>query len=340
MTSKHFRAGVIGAVGSTRIAINAIAKSDLELVGIAGFEPSDTSNVSGHRQFREVAEELGVDYIPFQSVNHADVVDKVKSWRLDFLFVVGLSQLVDNTLLKAARRGCIGYHPTALPYGRGRAPVAWLVLQKAPAASTLFAIEPGADTGGILAQRHFVVGPRMDAADVQKECHRTLEEAMSELLPRLARGWWSPREQDDSLATYLGKRDWFDGLIDWERPAIDVDGVIRAAAPPHPGAYCYHNGRRIRVLHSQGVVPNSPHIGIPGKVLSLANGVVDVQCNPGVIRIQGVVDESGPAHIRVGSLLRTRIEDEIYDLQQRVDELTRMVEALTNQLESHRPTDQ
>lgn len=306
-----------------------MADSDLELVGIAGFEPSDQSKVSGLRQFRSTAAELDVNYVPFRSVNHPDVLHAVESWDLDFLFVVGLSQLVGEDLLRAARRGCIGYHPTALPYGRGRAPVAWLVLQAAPAASTLFAIEPGADTGGILSQRHFVVGPRMDAAGVQQECHRTLREAMDDLLPRLARGWWEPVKQQDDLATYLGKRDWFDGLIDWNKSASEVDGTIRAAAPPHPGAYCYHNGRRLKILSTQGVVLDSSHMGVPGKVLTLEAGVADVQCNPGVIRVHNIIGDDAPADIRVGSLLRTRVEDEIYALQRRVEELSELVERLS-----------
>lgn len=331
MRTPTIRAAVVGAVGSSAVAARHIAKSGIQLVGIAGHEPR---NEESH--LRGLAEELKVDFFGFDRVNDESVVHQLQDWEIDFLFVVGLSQLVSSEIQSTARRGCIGYHPTALPKGRGRAPVAWITLGHVPAASTLFEIAEGADSGGILEQVPFQVTEEMDAADVVEECLRTLAQAMDQLLPKLENLEWSPVPQDDSLATYLGKRDPGDGLINWHQSASEVDALIRAAAPPHPGAYVYSKGQRLRVLSSGGVVEDPVVAGVVGKILRKTADHYEVQCGDGVVRIGEICTELGePVQLRDGTLLATRVEDELHALKKRVQELEALVANLTAAAENN-----
>jgi methionyl-tRNA formyltransferase len=330
MSTQTIRAAVVGAVESSAVAARHIAKSNIELVGIAGYEPANPGLSSDVYDLRELAEELGVDFYGYTRVNDQPVVDRLQAWDADFLFIVGLSQLVSSEVRSTARRGCIGYHPTALPKGRGRAPVAWITLGAVDAASTLFEIGDDADNGGILEQVPFDVTDEMDADAVTTECLRTLAQGMDQLLPKLERLEWAPAPQDESLATYLGKRDPGDGLIDWHLPAKDVDALIRAAAPPHPGAYVYSKGQRLQVHRSGGVVEDPKAKGIVGKVLRKVDEHYEVQCGDGVVRISEVYDELGePVQLRDGVLLETRVEDELHALKQRVEELEALVSKLT-----------
>lgn len=325
MGTQTIRAAVVGAVGSSAVAARHIAKSGIQLVGIAGHEPRQEES-----HLRSLAKELTVDYFGFERVNDKSVVDQLQAWDVDFLFVVGLSQLVSSEILSTAHRGCVGYHPTALPKGRGRAPVAWIALGQVPAASTLFEIAEHADSGGILEQVPFQVTEDMDAADVTAECLRTLAQAMDQLLPKLQRLDWSPVPQDDSLATFLGKRDPGDGLINWQLSAREVDALIRAAAPPHPGAYVYSKGERLRVLRSGGVVEEPKAAGVVGKVLRKIGEHYEVQCGDGVVRIGEIFNDLGePVHLRDGTLLGTRVEDELHALKKKVQELEAIVSNLT-----------
>ena len=155
------------------------------------------------------------------------------------------------------------------------------------------------DSGDILEQVPFTVGPRMAVSDVSQACQRTLHEGLRRLLPRLARS------------------------------ANQVYVLIRASAPPHPGAYCYSNGRRLRILSSEGEIAGSTYSGVPGKVLRRDGDTYDVQCDPGVVRIRQVVDEDGqPVELRDGTLLRTAVEDELHSLRSRVAELERITARL------------
>lgn len=331
MTSTTLRAAVVGAVDSSAVVAHSLAGSSIQLVGIAGYEPSTPESAGDSYDLRGLARQLGTDFLAYQRVNDETVIEQLQQWNVDYLFIVGLSQLVSTELRQTARYGCIGYHPTALPAGRGRAPVAWLILNETSGASTLFEIGDGADEGGILEQVPFIVRPSMDAQDVVDECHRTLSEAMERLIPRLQDGDWAPIPQDEGLATYLGKRDPKDGLIDWRQPAEAVDKLIRAAAPPHPGAYVYQGGRRLRIFYSAGAARDTNHSGVVGKILRKGGDYYEVQCSPGVVRISTPLDDyDDPVELRVGTLLRTRVEDEIHELRQHVAELHQAVEDLRN----------
>ena len=330
MRTQTIRAAVVGAVDSSAVAARHIARSNIELVGIAGHEPRRADSSRDEYDLRGLAEELRVDFFGFSRVNDESVVNQLQAWDIDFLFIVGLSQLVSSEVRSTARRGCVGYHPTALPKGRGRAPVAWIALGQVPAASTLFEIGDDADNGGILEQVPFDVTDKMDAADVTAECLRTLAQGMDQLLPKLERLDWSPAPQDDSLATYLGKRDPGDGLINWHMSAREVDALIRAAAPPHPGAYVYSKGQLLHVLSSAGVVEDPPATGVVGKVLRKIDEHYEVQCGEGVVRIGEIYNELGESvQLRDGTLLATRVEDELHALKKKVQELETLISNLT-----------
>lgn len=324
---RRMRAAVLGGAASTRTVARQVANSDMELLGILGQERNIPDS-----PLRTLASELGVPFTGFVDANSDQVLAVLREMNLDYLFVVGISQLVHQQIIDTAAVGCIGFHPTAIPKGRGRSPMAWIVLGEAPAAASLFELAECADAGGILAQVPFEVGPPMDAGDASIVMSEALRGALSDLLPKLARGEWAPRVQDESEATFLGKRTPSDGLIDWNRPAEEVDALIRAAAPPHPGAYCYSRGQKVLILKSGGVVQNPNHYGVVGKVLDSQDGKYQVQCSPGVIAIFDPAHEDrSPANLRVGQLLRTRVEDELNELRKRVELLEQKLEQLTAQ---------
>ena len=66
-------------------------------------------------------------------INSNDIKEQIRKSSVDILFVVGLSQLIDEDIIRMPRFGCVGFHPTKLPKGRGRAPMAWLILDRGEA---------------------------------------------------------------------------------------------------------------------------------------------------------------------------------------------------------------
>ena len=216
------KVAVAGATWATAVCI--------EVLRIHGYEPI----VLGQKHSDRVAGwcDLNPDYW-FDHIN--DEADLLAILDLDVLFVVGLSQLVAGHILDQPRFGCVGFHPTRLPKGRGRAPIAWLVLGETEGAATFFQLDEGIDSGPIFVQVPFDVGPDDYAQDVCDRITGAMIEALCQWLPHLEE--WKSTPQDHTQATYLPARRPADGEIDWTQPVEDIHRLIRATSRPHPGAW-------------------------------------------------------------------------------------------------------
>ena len=320
------RIALAGSVSSSRAALESLIAHEAELVGVLELDARSAANVSGFAPLRDLADRAGVPCVTFENINRPEVVAAVRSWSPDLLFVVGLSQLVKSELLAVPTLGCVGFHPTWLPRGRGRAPLAWLTYDGEPGAATFFLMDEGADSGPILVQEPFLVGVDDYAADVERSILAAMRRGLDRWLPRLIRGEWTPIEQDHSQATYHGRRAPEDGLIDWHAPAERIARLVRAASRPHPGAYTYIEGFKLIVWRA-GVERQWPARGVTGRILEAGDGGLVVQTGEGLLRIEEweYAEPSNaaqrPPALRTGRKLGYAPEDEIFQLRQTVDVL-------------------
>ena len=328
------RVAFAGSVNTSRTTLEAIVANQCHLVGVLELDLSAAKGVSGYARLDDLASAAGVPCIGFRKINDQAVIDAVRNWRPDLLFVVGLSQLVGDELLALPRLGCVGFHPTLLPEGRGRAPIAWLALGAARGAATFFLMDAGADSGPILAQQPFAVGETDHAFDIEQSVKRAIRGALDDWLPKLNAGHWDPAPQDHRRATYLGKRTPSDGLIDWQQPAVEVLRLVRAASRPFPGAYTYVQGLKF-IVWQASLVDHANTQGVVGRILDFDSmGRPLVQTGNGTLRLdetEFVAREESMPPLRVGVKLGYTVDDELHRLRRRVAELEAKVDQLVEQ---------
>ena len=235
---------LMGSVSSSWWALDALIRSGVEVTGVLGVDESRAEHISDYRSLRELAGSAGLPYSPFVRLSEPQVEALLREHPPDLLWVIGLSQLVPARLIALARSGGVGFHPTMLPEGRGRAPVAWTILLNARAAVNLFFLADEADAGDIIVQREVPVLPDDYSEDLIERMNRTLYEVIRELAPAIRSGRLLRTPQDHSRATYYQKRTPADGLIDWTQSTDRVYRLVRAAGRPYPGAFTHHQGRR------------------------------------------------------------------------------------------------
>lgn len=310
------RIALIGGVNSTRVTFEKLLEHGLPPACVYAYEPRDASVVSSYVRMSDVARRRDIPSLPFSHISER--ADDIAGRELDVIFVVGLSQLVPARIIASARLGCIGFHPTLLPRGRGRAPVAWLVLEESAGAANLFLIDEGADTGPIFAQKKFNVDPDDDAQAVEDKALDALAVVLDEWLPTLRRGEWNPVPQDEFGATEYGRRSPEDGWIDWHRDAVSIDRLVKASTRPHPGAYTFVDRRKVKIWKSE-VEQQLPIRGVVGRVLkiSAARGTL-VQTGSGLLWLNEYEVEDGGA-LRVGMRLGYYHEIEIYEMRRELD---------------------
>lgn len=216
--------------------------------------------------------ERGIPLAKFGNVNDPEAVAALQAADLDWLFIIGWSQIAREAVLAAPRRGVLGMHPTLLPEGRGRAAIPWAILKGLRETGvTLFQLDQGVDTGPILAQEIVAIAPRETAGSLYTrvdQAHRTL---MRRVWGDLAADRISPRPQDPSAGSVWPGRKPEDGRLDLAMTCAEADRLIRAVTRPYPGAFLDSDGRRLRVWAAEpdGGQHSRPHLQFSDGTLDL-----------------------------------------------------------------------
>lgn len=229
---------------------------------------------SGRTYLDDLAHGSDTPLQKFRNINDPDAVLSLGDADLDWLFVVGWSQIAGPEVLASVRRGVLGMHPTLLPQGRGRAAIPWTILKGLDRTGvTLFQLDEGVDTGPILGQVEVSVRPDETATSLYEKvvvAHRAL---MRETWPLLQAGEIMPRPQDESLATEWPGRTPADGELTEALSVMDADRLVRATTHPYPGAFVDRPSDRLRVWSGHVRRATCSH---PGEALPFRDGALCV----------------------------------------------------------------
>jgi len=153
--------------------------------------------------------------------------------------------MLEEPLLACARWAALNMHGSLLPKYRGRACVNWAILKgEKETGATLHYMVRKPDAGAIVAQERVAIGIDDTAHSVSLAVAAAAERLLTRWLPRLAVGPPPGEPMDLARGSYFGGRTPEDGRIDWTQPAAAIHNLIRAVAPPFPGAFTQLEGRR------------------------------------------------------------------------------------------------
>lgn len=183
--------------------------------------------------------------------NGPDAVRRVRSVAPDFIFSFYYRQLLGADLLASARRGAYNVHGSLLPRYRGRAPVNWAIIHgETCTGASVHRMTSRADAGAVVDQEAVAILPNDTALDVSRKVAWAAEAVLLRCVPALLDGNAPERPQDPAQASYFGRRTAADGRIDWSQTARRIHDLIRAVAPPFPGAFTDTTNGRLLLLGS------------------------------------------------------------------------------------------
>ena len=214
--------------------------------------------------------------------NTPEFIDRVAALAPDFLFSFYYRRMLGAALLAAATRGAYNMHGSLLPRYRGRVPVNWAVLHgETETGATLHRMVAKPDAGEIVARQAVPILPDDTAGEVFAKVTVAAEMALARALPGLAAGTAAHEPQDLAAGSYFGGRKPEDGRIDWRRPATEIHNLVRAVAPPYPGAFCDIAGRRLEVLRTLRQPGRPARSGSPA--LYASDGRLYADCADGAV---------------------------------------------------------
>jgi methionyl-tRNA formyltransferase len=198
---------------------------------------------------RQLGEDHGLRVETPDDPNSPHWVSEGRRGAPDFLFSFYYRYLLKSAWLEVPRRGALNMHGSLLPKYRGRAPVHWAIIQgeSATGASLHYMLEKP-DAGALVDQQAVPILENDTALDVSLKVADAAQTVLHRSLPRLVAGTAPAVPLDLAQGSYFGRRRPEDGRIDWRQGARAVHNLVRAVAPPFPGAFTEVNGCRLALL--------------------------------------------------------------------------------------------
>jgi methionyl-tRNA formyltransferase len=203
-------------------------------------------NKSGRIYLDEIASKNNVPLFKINNINDKEVIDTLIKYDIDWLFIIGWSQIAKKELLNAPKKGCIGMHPTLLPIGRGRAAIPWAIIKGLDKTGvTMFKLDEGVDTGDIITQGEIKLDSEITATELYDKVNAMHIRLINEKWDDIISNNIYPIKQDNELATQWPGRNPEDGEIKLNMTVNEALTLIRATTKPYPGAYFMRNNKKI-----------------------------------------------------------------------------------------------
>lgn len=216
----------------------------------------------------KLCEEKEIPYITPNANQLMDLVPQIQKLAPDYLFSFYYRHMIPAELLACAKIAALNMHGSLLPKYRGRAPVNWAILHgETETGATLHIMEVKPDAGDIVGQSAVSIGPNETATEVFGKVSQAAVAVMNQALPELVQGHIPRKPNNLAVGSYFGGRKPADGQILWHQTAQQVHNLVRAVAPPYPGAFTDWQGQRMIVARTSLEGP------FPGQLDLQASGI-------------------------------------------------------------------
>ena len=230
-------------------------------------------------QARAVA--LGLPVRHPVTLRNPDEQAEFAALQADIAVVVAYGLILPQAVLDLPAKGCLNIHASLLPRWRGAAPIHRAIMAgDAQTGICIMQMAAGLDTGPVLLRQAVPIWAEDTTGALHDRLSALGATMIVQALAQLNQLHALP--QPDAGISYAAKIDKAEARVDWTRPAVEVDRLIRGLSP-FPGAWCEVAGERIKLLGSRRVDGQ----GEPGAVL----GGFTIACGDGAVEVTEVQRE-------------------------------------------------
>ena len=257
--------------------------------------PDDPREQQWFASVAATAADYGLDVVAPEDTHAPRLIRRISELQPDFVFSFYYRSMLGAPLLRAARRGALNMHGSLLPKYRGRAPVNWAILHgEHETGATLHYMVERADAGDIVDSQAVPILIDDDAREVFDKVTVAAETVLARSLPALIAGTAPRRPQPILAGQYFGRRRPEDGRIHWSRPALEIHNLVRAVAPPFPGAFGIVGGERWEIHRTR----LAEGISACGASLFGSGGSCYLSCGDGAaLRLLAAANARGPVDL-------------------------------------------
>ena len=262
---------------------------------------------------KALAQEAGIPVMQPVRIKAPEAVAELREYPADIYIVAAFGQILSQEILDIPRLGCLNIHASLLPGYRGASPIQHVIIDgRRETGITVMQMDAGLDTGDMLYKKSIPIEDDDNYETLHDKLMVLGGEAITEALALLEQGKLVPEKQDDAQSCYapLIKKEL--GRLDFTKPAVVLDRLIRGVTP-WPSAYTFYRGRQLKIWRAvptalpepfvtgqtvkegfaasghpdgQGVTPcGGSHAPEPGEILKVEKDAVTVATGEGALRI-------------------------------------------------------
>jgi methionyl-tRNA formyltransferase len=211
----------------------------------------------------------------------------LQDWKPQLIVVVAYGRILPPSVLQLAPYGCLNVHYSLLPKYRGAAPAAWTIISgEGSGGVTTMQLVEKMDAGPIYLQEEVPLTADETTGSLQAKLTPVGARLLLETIRRIKQGSLTPRAQDDAQVSFAPIIKKADGLIEWSRPATEIERRVRGFNP-WPSAYTYFRGKLMKV-HRAKVVATPEIAGSPGEIVRADNDGLWVAAGSGTLSLEEV----------------------------------------------------
>lgn len=232
---------------------------------------------------KECALAHGIPVFQPVRVREPECIEELKRYEADVMVVIAFGQILPKEILEMPKYGCVNVHASLLPKYRGAAPIQWAVIdgEKVSGVTTM-QMDEGLDTGDMILKTEVVLDEKETGGSLHDKLSAAGAKLCVETLKAIEDGTATFTKQGESPTAYAKMLDKKLGQIDWNRPAAEIERLIRGLNP-WPSAYTNWNGKVMKIWEAE-VVEGSSDVPA-GTIVKVTKQAFDVQTGEGRLRV-------------------------------------------------------
>lgn len=120
---------------------------------------------------------------------------------LDLGILAWWPKLIKSDLLAIPKQGFINFHPSLLPYNRGKHYNFWAIVESAPFGVSIHKVDAGIDSGPILFQRSISYSWQDTGGSLYDKAQQAMLELFIASYPQIRTGQYTERVQDNAIGS-------------------------------------------------------------------------------------------------------------------------------------------
>ena len=234
-------------------ALESLIKSKHEIAAVYTQPPRPAKR--GQKEQKSsvhlLAEKNNIEVRTPTSLKSADSQKEFADLKADIAIVVAYGLILPKPILEAFPHGCINIHPSLLPRWRGAAPIQRSIMAgDTETGVCIIQLTEELDAGDILAMETIGVNQGATAGHLHDKLAKIGAKLLLDTIEKIENGLASFTAQSTEGITYAAKISKAEAKIDWQKPAKEIECLIRGLNP-FPGAYFEINGERVKILKAE-----------------------------------------------------------------------------------------